>query len=334
MFVAVAPGCDSGAGDDQPGDLARMEIRLKRTDSQIIVSTGAIEFSADAPTGEAASVDTLKFTRGVDYKAEIRLYDDSGNIITGDIRERPEEHQIFLNLSGTDGVSLSITDSEDSYGVDEFGDNLPVGLKFDLNTSLGFRESSGELNIQLVEFPPETKNGVNTEGGNILVDAELPVVVDRIRPSPSDLPPITRAVINIESDTGPSLELIAENPNGLENGTAVVDTLRLPDDHTYSLSIRLFNDDAGEELTEIIQNDSEFYLFDYGFLQNDRMTLDRDSEDRTFGQSAILNLNGVQAFGDADIKLFVFDPNFGHMKGTMSEGREIMNYTIAVRIGF
>ena len=330
LSISVA-GCDSISGEDPT--FARVDFRLRRVDGEAFITDAAAEARPSFSNQTAIVFDTLRVLRGNDYEGFVRFFDQDGKDITVEVRTQKENRQIFYTLRGTEGVSLRVADKEDEYGRNEFGESLPVGLRFYLFVPLGFRESQGTMRFQFVEFPNQVKNGANAQGGITTIDFDLPLVVDPL-PGPQAPGLITRAVLTLEPSDGSAVHVAtAINPAGLHLGAAEVDTLRVEPDKQYSGRIQVFNDQTGAEITDQIRTDAAFYQFFYDIFNEEWVTLSVDENGLPFGQAFTYDLRGRRTFNEGFVRLIQYDPNFGGEKGLPGSGQLMMEFQVVHRAG-
>lgn len=324
-------GCDIVQGTES--EFARVEFRLRRVEGEAFIVNAAAQARPSFTDQKSISVDTLYVRRGLDYEGIVRFFDQDGQDITSKIRTRKEERQLFYTLRNVEGVTIQVADRENEYGQNEFGENLPVGLRFILFVSLGFRGSRGEMRVQLVAFPNQVKNGVNAQGGETLIDFDLPLVVNPL-PGPEELSLITRAVLTLEPlDGSEAHTATAANPAGLHLGAVEVDTLRAEPDKVYTGRIQVFNDLTGEDLTDQIRADAAYYQFFYDIFFDEFLDIDVDENGLPFGQTFTYDLIGRRSFRRGLVRLVQYDPNFGGEKGLSGSGQVVMEFQMLHRAG-
>lgn len=329
VMIILWTGCDSLI-EEKP-EFARVEFRLRRIEGEAFLVTAAAQARPSFSDQETISFDTLSVRRGFDYEGFVRFFDQDGRDITSMVRTKKEERQIFYTLRDVEGVTIRVADKENEYGRNEFGENLPVGLRFYLFVPFGFRGSHGAMRVQLVEFPNQVKNGINAQGGKTKIDFDLPLVVNPL-PGPEELSLITRVVLTMEPVGGPgdrTVSATAVNPSGLHQGAIEVDTLRFQTETRYAGRIQLFNDQTGEELTDQILADAVYHQFFYGVLSFGTLILDTDENGLPFGQEFTYDLGNVFGFNTSFVRLEQYDPNFGANKGLSSSTRMLMDVQIA-----
>ena len=323
LLISIA-SCDGITAEEEP-EFARVDFRLRRVDGQAFISSAAAEARPSFSDPASIVFDTLQVLRGNNYEGFVRFFDQDGKDITAEVSTQKENRQIFYTLQGTEGVSISVVDEEREYGRNEFGESLPVGLRFILFVPLDSRESRGAMRFQLVEFPSQVKNGVDARGGMTTVDFDLPIVVDPL-PGPQPLDLITRAVLTMDpSDGSGTRTATIFNPNGLHLGAIEIDTLRLQMATRYDGRIQLFNDQTGEELTEQIQADAAFYQFFYGVFSFGTLIMDMDENGFPFGQTFTYDLGRTSGFNTGFVRLEQYDPNFGAEKVFSGSGQLLID---------
>ncbi len=331
VMIILWTGCDSLI-EEKP-EFARVEFRLRRIEGEAFLVTAAAQARPSFSDQETISFDTLSVRRGFDYEGFVRFFDQDGRDITSMVRTKKEERQIFYTLRDVEGVTIRVADKENEYGRNEFGENLPVGLRFYLFVPLGFRGSRGEMRVQLVAFPNQVKNGVNAQGGETKIDFDLPLVVNPL-PGPQALDQITRAVLTLEPLDGSQAQTVtAANPAGLHLGAVEVDTLRVEPDKLYTGRIELFNDATGEELTDQIRADAAYYQFSYDVFHDEWLDLDVDENGLPFGQAFTYDLRGRRIFRGGLVRLVQYEPNFGGEKGLSESGQVVMEFRLFHRAG-
>ena len=324
MLLLSVVGCDSITTEDDPV-FASVDFRLRRVDGEAFIASAAAEARPSFSDPTSIAFDTLQVLRGNNYEGFVRFFDQDGKDITVEVRTQKENRQIFYTLRGTEGVSVQVVDKESEYGRNEFGESLPVGLRFILFVPLGFKESRGVMRFQLVEFPNQVKNGINAQGGTTTIDFDLPIVIDPL-PGPQSLDLITRAVLTMEpSDDSGARTATFVNPDGLHLGAIETDTLRLQTATRYAGRIQLFNDRTGEEFTEQIRVDAAFYQFFYRVLSFGALNLDTDENGLPFGQTFTYDLGRASGFNTNFVRLEQFDPNFGAEKAFSGSGQLLMD---------
>lgn len=331
VCLGIVSGCDT---NDNSEDYvpAKVEFRTRFLGADAFSGRASAEQADGFGMGGAVKLDTLVFIRGRQYEAFVRVYNRSEKDITSDFQFRAESIQAFYDLQGLEGVTLTVLDQETDYNRNYTGGNLLVGLRFLVETHLGYRESSGNLHFRLVEFPDGVKNGDTADGGSTEVEFTMPLRVNALA-GPSPLGKITRSVITVKTEAGTTYSLTASNPAGLDNGVLQADTLFLPNQHVYTGTITLFDDDAGTELTPMIRAEAAYYQFDPSVFLSMFTDLEKDGLGLPFGQTFIFDPGASRIQADSFIKLMVFDPNFGEEKPFGEPGRTIMEYRAVLWVG-
>ncbi|MCA9648419.1 MAG: hypothetical protein H6712_34360 [Myxococcales bacterium] len=117
----------------------------------------------DGDGGVSGESDPISLTTGTSYDLAIAFTNelvDPPEEITAEIEEEAEQHQIFVYGEGVSGpaagddptalVVHAYADLESSYGPNEVGEDLPVGL---LGTVMAANAGTGSLQVRLQHLP-------------------------------------------------------------------------------------------------------------------------------------------------------------------------------------
>ena len=175
LFPVIFTACDSTEPDDEgPGD----EELITRVVLTLTGGGQTVTATANDPDGDGTDfqIDTITLTAGTTYTGSVELADDiNGEDITEEIEDEAEEHQFFYTVGGgvAGRVTVTITDSETDYGSNEVGDDLPVGLAFEIAVTDG-GAASGTLRVILSHFDDDPKDGM-TMSDETDIDVTFPV---------------------------------------------------------------------------------------------------------------------------------------------------------------
>ena len=117
----------------------------------------------DGDGGVSGSAEPITLARGNTYDLRVDFLnelEDPAEDITAEVAEEAEEHQVFLTGTAVEGpatvadpqalVLHAYADTESTYGADEVGEDLPVGL----SSTITARESgTGTLVLTLRHLP-------------------------------------------------------------------------------------------------------------------------------------------------------------------------------------
>ena len=177
VFTVVFAACDSNEPDDEgPGE----EELITRVVLTLTGGGQTVTATANDPDGDGTNfqIDTINLAAGTTYTGSVELSDDiNGEDITEEIEEEAEEHQFFYTVGGgvAGRVTVTITDSETDYGSNEVGDDLPVGLAFEIAVTDG-GAASGTLQVILSHYDEGPKDGINMSDETD-IDVTFPVSI-------------------------------------------------------------------------------------------------------------------------------------------------------------
>lgn len=185
LTLGLLTGCDS---NDPSGEVNDQEVITEVTIT-LTNAADANDVVRVQPTFDAAGVlqntSTLNLTPGVTYNGSIEfrngLTDDPDEEdITEEVREEAAEHQVFYELNGLSGVTVTVTDQESDYGSDdELRDGVPVGLAFDVVVDAN-ASGSGTMLVVLGHYDERPKEADETVDATPErdIDFEQPVAVN------------------------------------------------------------------------------------------------------------------------------------------------------------
>lgn len=119
---------------------------------------------ADGPGGDAPVIDPIVLVAGTTYSLAIGFenrLEDPPEIITEEISDEGDEHQIFLIGTAVDGPASDQEGAPLTHTYDdEDGNGLPIGLENTIVAAAG----TGEMTLVLRHLPPVNDQAVKVEG--------------------------------------------------------------------------------------------------------------------------------------------------------------------------
>ncbi|MEM6644698.1 MAG: hypothetical protein AAF730_00445 [Bacteroidota bacterium] len=216
---------------------------------------------------DAVQSDTLALVRGRQYTGRIEFYNADGENITFALQENAEVIEVTYGVSGVPPLQITPTDTEQTYGAERNGVDLPVGLTF----SVRVPEQTpafvlGMLTVRVLEYAPNEKGA--SDDVSSWSQFSIPLSVGRAGPRrPSTLERVTGMSIQFSTPNTPSAQVGFSDSNGLQNGlSSPLDRTQLVVNRRYTAQLRLDGILAGEperEITETIRNEGVWYLLDY-----------------------------------------------------------------------
>jgi len=185
LTLGLLTGCDS---NDPSGDVNDQEV-ISEVTITLTNAADANDVVSAQSTFDAAGVlqssSRLDLTPGVTYNGSIEfrngLTDDPDEEdITEEVREEAAEHQVFYELNGLSGVTVTVTDQESDYGSeDEFRNGVPVGLAFDVVVDAS-ASGTGTMLVVLGHYDERPKGTNETVDATPErdIDFEQPVAVN------------------------------------------------------------------------------------------------------------------------------------------------------------
>jgi hypothetical protein len=158
LSLATACGSDDG-GEDLPEVITTVVLTFTPPgDGPDIV----VEFDdPDGPGGDPATIDPIELTAG-EYGLAIGFenrLEDPPEIITDEIRDEAEQHQVFLTGDAVDGPASDQPGAPFTHAyADEDLNTLPVGLTNTITAATG----TGTLTVTLRHLPPIDGNPTKT----------------------------------------------------------------------------------------------------------------------------------------------------------------------------
>ncbi|TPV94387.1 MAG: hypothetical protein B7733_15540 [Myxococcales bacterium FL481] len=174
-FVVTALVAVTGCDDDDHGDehdddhghehpevMSRVELVFQPADGGAPINIVWEDSDGDAGPAEPV-IDPIELTVGTEYTLGLSFkntLDGLNNDITPEIRDEAEEHFVLLYgdiVMGPAAAGASplihhaYADLESTYGPNEVGEDLPVGLS---NQIMVVAPGTGELRLMLRHMPP------------------------------------------------------------------------------------------------------------------------------------------------------------------------------------
>ena len=119
---------------------------------------------ADGPGGEAPTIDAIVLVAGTTYSLSVGFenrLEDPPEIITEEVSDEGDEHQVFLTGTAVDGPASDQEGAPLTHTYDdEDGNGLPIGLRNTIVAEAG----AGRLTLVLRHMPPINDSAVKTEG--------------------------------------------------------------------------------------------------------------------------------------------------------------------------
>lgn len=352
LALIATIGCDTG-------DPTAEELPIVRVEFKLIPSEGEIQ-RVNVSDSES---DSLYIDPSEEYIGQIDVFDADGTNVTSRIRENAERFQAFYSTPSGSGLTITITDTESSYGGNDFGADLPVGLSFSVDVDEEIERGLTSLTLRLLEFGDRTKSGSATSGEQVaefVVPIYLDVPIPRI---PNE--PITRTLLTLtrtdmterwiveaantfglnlgQSTTPPNLSItqcLPSEPSGPPtdcDSPNVLDLTRitlLPGEYTGSW--QLFEMDSGADLTTTIFETGRRHLFTYqNNLPADNLTItDADSSGQPIGLSFAYSVpTNTLVRGSFRVMLTHFDPAHNETKANgLSTSPRDLSYAIPMSI--
>ncbi|MFN4985576.1 MAG: hypothetical protein ACK5BQ_02550 [Ignavibacteria bacterium] len=116
-------------------------------------------------------IDTIKLSKAKTYRCYVTLQNHSAHPaldVTGDIKAELDNHQLFYDVTGG-AAQISITDA-DSRG-------LPIGLQFNLMTSMDASAVPGSLTMSLYHYDNSADKTGSNRGNETDIEVTLPLLV-------------------------------------------------------------------------------------------------------------------------------------------------------------
>ncbi|MEM7160168.1 MAG: hypothetical protein AAF799_45440 [Myxococcota bacterium] len=144
----------------------------------------------DGDGGASGSADPITLAAGTTYDLTLSFTNelvDPVEDVTAEIQEEAEEHQVFISGDTVTGpastssdaplVTHAYADTESTYGHDDTGEDLPVGLA---NTIEATTAGMGTFSVRLQHMPPLNDEPIKTPGLEdvFAMDGALPGDVD------------------------------------------------------------------------------------------------------------------------------------------------------------
>ncbi|GAB5519153.1 MAG: hypothetical protein RhofKO_14040 [Rhodothermales bacterium] len=273
VLVFLLVGCDATSTDPLLPTQAIFRLTDVTSDESIFVE---ILGDRDLRKPDEVRSDTLELVRGRTYEGRIEFYNADGENITYALQENAEVIEVGYGFSGVPPLQLTVTDTENTYGAERNGVDLPVGLTFDVavpNDTPIF--SLGAMDVQVLEYAPGEK-GASSET-TYWSQFSIPIIVSRPGPrQPSAIERVTGLNLRLELE-GNGSSIGFSDADGLQNGTSLtLDRLQLEGHETYTGYLRLdglLNSTVERELTAKIREEGVWYLVEYTYLNADQLLL-------------------------------------------------------------
>ena len=153
--------------------ITTMTVTLSASDGSGTVVLQTQDLDGDGPNEPVVTVSgplssATSYSGSIEWLNEM---EDPAEIVTEEILEEADEHQVFFSAS--DGLPLQFvyTAPFDSMGN-------PVGINFVLAPQNAGDTGSGNLTITLVHEPTKPNDGLDTAGGSIDIQTSFPVTIE------------------------------------------------------------------------------------------------------------------------------------------------------------
>jgi hypothetical protein len=172
LTCLLAAACDGPAGSgggDTDGGGAQSE-QITRVELTLSPDTGGTPVVAafsdpDGDGGASGTSDPITLSADTTYALSVTFANelaDPAEDVTAEIEAEAEEHQIFFYGDAVDGLlTHAYADMESSYGSNDVGDDLPVGLANTITTAAA---GTGTLRVRLQHMPPVNDTPVKEAG--------------------------------------------------------------------------------------------------------------------------------------------------------------------------
>jgi hypothetical protein len=174
LGIALISTCKDKANDPVKNEenelITKVHLHLvNANDTTKMAHAEWVDLSPDDPAGR--TIDTLVLDTATQYLGEIELFDESKNPVINISKEVEKEKDDHLFIYRQDPLESSIRFSVEI--SDKDSRNLPVGLKFKVNTKN--LTGTTKLNV-ILKHQPGTKNG-SAEPGDADLDVWIPVKI-------------------------------------------------------------------------------------------------------------------------------------------------------------
>ena len=356
LLIFSTAACDSAESVVEEDTTAtRAVLTLEDAESPEPVSWSA-ENAVGLTGGATLENDTLALSAGATFSGAFEFFGPGGKNLNQRIRGEAERYQIFYEVSGLESMRVKVEDTETDYGGNQFGINLPVGLRISITTPVTQTPQTGTLRVRIGYFANGQKNGF-TLTVDPINDFIIPVRIVPVVPPPEPPPPSVVTMFRLDlarQDDLKSISVTAEDsiegldlnggealPGQLDIEVCERDSVDVEFECSDASELTVFQNEhytgrvtvvdrvSGEDFTEHVRSNQEEYRIFYELqFSPTGLTYDQDANGLPVGLEIDWKLpTGIQIGGGRlIIRMHEYNPDAGGDKVNNTPSATIVHF--------